>query len=159
MLFIGFTSAYILRRASLDWPPLSAPDVLWANTGLLVLSSVTLEVARRRLRGWDFPAAHGFMAATTFLGLLFLGGQFLGWRELQLRGVFLSSNPHSSFFYLLTGVHGLHLVGGLIWGLVAVTRLRRLGFTPGEDGLRLFATYWHFLGALWLYLLFLLFVY
>ena len=159
MLFIGFTSAYILRRASFDWQPLSAPAILWANTGLLVLSSVTLEIARRRLRGWDLKGAQGFMAATALLGVLFLGGQLLGWRALQLRGVFLSSNPHSAFFYLLTGVHGLHLVGGLVWGLVSVARLRRLTLTPGEDGLRLFATYWHFLGALWLYLLFLLFVY
>jgi cytochrome c oxidase subunit 3 len=159
MLFIGFTSAYILRRASADWQPLRAPGVLWANTAVLVLSSLTLEVARRRLRGWDRSAAQGWMAATALLGVLFLAGQFLGWRALQSQGVFLSSNPHSSFFYLLTGVHGLHLLGGLVWGLVTVARLRGLAFTPGEDGLRLFATYWHFLGALWLYLLFLLFVY
>jgi cytochrome c oxidase subunit 3 len=159
MLFIGFTSAFILRRASSDWQPLVAPPVLWANTGLLLLSSITLEVARRRLRGWDLPAARGFMAATTVLGLLFLAGQYAGWRALQAQGVFLSSNPHSSFFYLLTGVHGLHLLGGLVWGLATFFRMRGLSFTPGEDGLRLFATYWHFLGALWLYLLFLLFVY
>ena len=73
--------------------------------------------------------------------------------------MFLATNPHSSFFYVLTGVHALHLVGGLTWGLVVVARLRKMTLTPGEDGLGLFATFWHFLGALWLYLLFLLFVY
>jgi cytochrome c oxidase subunit 3 len=159
MLFVGFTSAYILRRASADWQPLSAPGILWVNTAILVASSVSLEVARRSLRSWDLAAAQKWMAGTAVLGLSFLAGQVLGWRELQARGVFLSSNPHSAFFYLLTGVHALHLVGGLVWGFVTLWRLRRLAVTPGGDGLSLFATYWHFLGALWLYLLFLLFVY
>jgi cytochrome c oxidase subunit 3 len=159
MLFVGFTSAYILRRASADWQPLAAPGVLWLNTALLAASSVTLEVARRRLRGWDLTSAQRWMAASAALGLSFLAGQVAGWQVLQARGVFLASNPHSSFFYLLTGVHAVHLLGGLVWGFVTVMRLRRLTLPPGGDGLGLFATYWHFLGVLWLYLLFLLFVY
>jgi cytochrome c oxidase subunit 3 len=159
MLFVGFTSAYILRRASADWQPMEAPWVLWANTAVLVLSSVALEVARRRLLGWDLTGARTFMTLATGLGLAFLGGQYLAWQALRAQGVFLSTNPHHSFFYVLTGVHALHLGGGLVWGLASAVRLRGLAFTPGEDGLRLFATYWHFLGALWLYLLFLLFVY
>jgi cytochrome c oxidase subunit 3 len=159
MLFVGFTSAYILRRASADWQPLAAPGVLWLNTLVLAASSFSLEAARRRLRGWDLSSATRWMAGTAALGLVFLAGQWRGWQALRAQGVFLSSNPHSSFFYLLTGVHAVHLVGGLGWGLLTVVRLRRMSFTPGEDGLRLFATFWHFLGALWLYLLFLLFVY
>ena len=159
MLFIGFTSAYILRRASPDWQPLAAPPVLWLNTGILALSSGALEVARRRLRGWDLASAQRWGTATAVLGIAFLAGQFVGWQQLRALGVFLASNPHSSFFYVLTGVHGLHLIGGLVWGLVVVARLRRTTLAPGEDGLGLFATFWHFLGALWLYLLFLLFVY
>jgi cytochrome c oxidase subunit 3 len=159
MLFIGFTSAYILRRASADWQPLAAPGILWLNTALLAASSATVEVARRRLRGWDLASATRWMAGTAALGVLFLWGQWLGWQALRAQGVFLASNPHSSFVALLTGVHAVHLVGGLAWGFLAVVRLRRLALTPGEDGLGLFATFWHFLGALWLYLLFLLFVY
>jgi cytochrome c oxidase subunit 3 len=159
MLFIGFSSAYILRRASPDWRAIAPPMVLWLNTGLLVLSSVTLEIARRRLRAFDLTGAGRFSSATAVLGFAFLGGQVLTWRALRAQGVFLATNPHSSFFYLLTAVHAVHLLGGLAFGVVAALRVRRVAFAPGEDGLGLFATYWHFLGALWLYLLFLLFVY
>jgi len=158
MLFIGFTSAYMIRRASYDWSPLAAPSILWWNTSALVASSLTLEVARKRLREWDPRGLIPWMAATGLLGLLFLAGQVGAWRALAARGVFLSSNPHSSFFYVLTGMHGLHLLGGLVWFAVVLGQVRRLALTPGEDGLRLFATYWHFLAGLWVYLLVLLFV-
>jgi cytochrome c oxidase subunit 3 len=158
MLFIGFTSAFILRRASGDWRPLPAPPVLWLNTAVLLASSATLEVARRRLRSWDARSAQALLGATGLLGFVFLAGQLVAWQRLAARGIFLASNPHSSFFYLLTGVHGAHLLGGLAWFAVAFLRLRRLTYLPGGDGLRLFATYWHFLDALWVYLLFLLFV-
>lgn len=159
MLFVGFTSAYILRRSSDDWGPLAAPPVLWANTAAILLSSAALERARRRLRGWDLAGARNAVLVTGLLGLLFVAGQVLGWRQLSARGVFLASNPHSSFFYVLTGVHALHLLGGLAWFTALLVRFRRMAILPGEDGLRQFATYWHFLGGLWLYLLWLLFVY
>jgi cytochrome c oxidase subunit 3 len=93
------------------------------------------------------------------LGALFVAGQWLAWQALAATGVFLASNPHSSFFYVLTGVHIVHVLAGLIWFGAVFIRIRGMGFTPGQDGLRLFATYWHFLAVLWAYLLFLLFVY
>jgi cytochrome c oxidase subunit 3 len=158
MLFIGFTSAYLIRRASADWRPLAAPWILWANTAALLASSMTLEAARKRLRDWDLRGLFPWVAATGVLGVLFLAGQVTAWRILAAQGIFLASNPHSSFFYMLTGLHGLHLLGGLFWFAAVVVRVRGLAYTPGEDGLRLFATYWHFLGALWLYLVVLLFV-
>jgi cytochrome c oxidase subunit 3 len=158
MLFIGFTSAYLIRRASADWRPLSAPWILWANTAALLASSVTLQAARKRLREWDLRGLFPWVAATGILGVLFLAGQIMAWRTLAAQGVFLASNPHSSFFYVLTGLHGLHLLGGLVWFAAVLVQVRRMAYTPGEDGLRLFATYWHFLAVLWLYLLVLLFV-
>jgi len=158
MLFIGFTSAYLVRRASGDWLPLRPPLLLWLNTAVLGASSATLELARRRLAGWDLPGTRRFLAGTGLLGAAFVAGQGLAWRELVARGFYLASNPHNSFFYVLTGIHVLHLVSGLIWFCVVYYRVHRLALTPGEDGLRLFATYWHFLGGLWLYLLLLLFV-
>src|SRR5688572_15221044 len=108
MLFIGFTSAYILRRASADWRPLDAPWMLWLNSLVLAGSSVTLEAARRRLRGWDLPSAQTLTLATGALGGVFVVGQWLAWQQLAAQGVFLATNPHSSFFYLLTGVHIVH---------------------------------------------------
>jgi cytochrome c oxidase subunit 3 len=158
MLFIGFTSAYILRRASADWRPLSAPAILWPNTAILLASSVTLERARRRLRECEMAALRSALLATGALGALFVAGQMASWRALAAQGIFLASNPHSSFFYVLTGLHVVHLMGGLAWFGVVASRARRMALLPGSDALALFATYWHFLGALWLYLLFLLFV-
>lgn len=158
MLFIGFTSTYIVRESGSDWRPLPIPPVLWANTLALLLSSFTLERSRRLLRGWDLPGMRTWLFLTGTLGFLFVGGQFLGWRTLRATGIYLSTNIHSSFFYLLTGLHAAHLLGGLIWFLVLLRQASRLALTPGTDELGLFATYWHFLGGLWLYLLFLLFV-
>jgi cytochrome c oxidase subunit III len=157
MLFIGFTSAYILRQASADWRPLRPPRVLWVSTFVLACSSVALESARRGLRTWNLAAVRRGIVATGVLGFLFLVGQVLGWRALAAQGVFLATNPHSSFFYLLTGLHGLHLLGGLIWLIPVTLRARRLQYAPGTDALGLVALYWHFLGALWLYLVYLLF--
>ncbi len=159
MLFVGFTSAYIVRRSSADWRPISAPYLLWANTALLLASSALLESARRRLRSWDLPATRNRVCASGALGVIFVAGQLLVWRQLAARGVFLASNPHSSFFYVLTGLHAVHLAGGLVWFSVVLSRLARMTLTPGQDGLRLLATYWHFLGALWIYLVLLLFVF
>jgi cytochrome c oxidase subunit 3 len=109
MMFIGFTSAYMVRRAAADWRALPVPSVLVWNTAALLASSACLEIARRALGAWDLPGAQRFLAATGVLGALFAGGQTYAWRQLAEAGVFLSSNPHSSFFYLLTGVHLVHL--------------------------------------------------
>jgi cytochrome c oxidase subunit III len=157
MLFIGFTSAYILRAASADWRPLSPPAVLWVSTLALGCSSLALESARRGLRTFDVRLVQNGVMATGLLGTLFLIGQVLGWRALAAQGVFLATNPHSSFFYLLTGLHGLHLIGGLIWLVPVTIRAHRMEYAPGTDALGLVALYWHFLGALWLYLGYLLF--
>jgi cytochrome c oxidase subunit 3 len=153
MLFIGFTSALMLRRTSGDWQPLRAPGVLWFGTLALALSSVALEVARRRA-----VPSRPLVLLVGLLGLGFVGGQFLAWRSLAAQGIYLATNPASSFFYMLTGIHLAHLAGGLVWlfSLVAAVALRPAE-RPGSR-LGLFALYWHFLGALWLYLVVVLFV-
>ncbi|MCP4205366.1 MAG: cytochrome-c oxidase [bacterium] len=152
MLFAAFTSAYIIRRAAADWVQISLPAVLWANTVILVISSLVLESARSSLDEKPHPAAARWLGVTILLGLFFVAGQLAGWRELVQQGVFVPTSPHSSFFYILTGLHGIHVLGGLAF-LSAVTikvgaggdlsHLKRL--------VRLCATYWHFLLSLWIF--------
>ncbi len=159
MLFAAFTSAYIVRSAGTDWAPLTAPPVLWVNTVLLLVSSATIEMGRRAFTNWRPIAFRKWMVLTSILGLSFIAGQFLGWKQLAEAGFYLQSNPHSSFFYVLSGVHAVHLLSGVgALGYVVVQALR-YRLTPGESRApELAATYWHFLGGLWLYLLVVLFV-
>lgn len=164
MLFAAFTSAYLVRRAGADWRPVPLPGVLGVNTLVLAVSSVAAEAGRRAAaRGLWRPARAGFLSAAA-LGLAFLGGQLGAWRALEDAGFVVSTLPHSAFFYLLTGVHAVHLVAGLV---VLATTLPALGGgTPrgarnGEAPAavrvspaaraRLAATFWHFFGALWIY--------
>jgi cytochrome c oxidase subunit 3 len=165
MMFTSLSSAYIVRSAtSNDWFPLAMPRVLFASTALILVSSFTLEVARRKLKG-SFQDAYGrYLLLTALLGVGFLASQLIAWRQLAAQGIYLASNPHSSFFYLLTGAHAVHLIGGLL----ALTFLwlrsrRRLSTTPGFVAKRQAAAdavtiYWHFMDALWIYLFLLLFL-
>jgi cytochrome c oxidase subunit 3 len=158
MLFIGFTSALLVRRASPDWIPLHAPTLLWFNTAALLLSSVTLEVARHQQRERRPSAVRRSVVLTGLLGGLFVAGQVGAWKVLAAQGVFLDTNPSSSFFYMLTGVHVVHVVAALIWFAVVLVRVQRRFEQPGRDPLGLFPTFWHFLAGVWAYLLFVLFV-
>jgi cytochrome c oxidase subunit III len=158
MLFVAFTSAYLARQQESGWSVIAMPGILWVNTGVLLASSGALEWARSALRRDDALGVRRGLAITTSLGILFVLGQLLAWRNLAAQGVFLTSNPHSSFFYLLTGVHGLHLLGGLCALGVVLLRAWQGHYTAREHGgLTVFATYWHFMDALWVYLFVLLF--
>ncbi|MDA2929254.1 cytochrome c oxidase subunit 3 [Acidobacteria bacterium AH-259-O06] len=156
MLFAAFTSAYLVRKSGSDWQPVSLPAILWFNTALLLCSSVTMELGRARGKRLQTRGLRSWLLASTLLGLGFLLGQLLAWRQLAAQGVFLPSSPHSSFFYILTGLHGFHLLAGLLLLLYLLFRVRP-GGNPGNrlaqrDLTNLCATYWHFLGGLWLYL-------
>jgi len=140
MLFAGFTSAYLIRRTGADWLPLELPPLAWVNTGVLALSSLALERARR-------GGGAAWTRASLLAGLVFLVGQVGLWRALSARGAFLTSHPQGAFLFLLSAVHALHLVGGL--AALGVTLAR--GTRP-----RLVAVYWHFLGLVWIYVLLLL---
>src|SRR5215813_7261049 len=120
MLFMALTSALIVRQSPAlnggqrDWIPLEVPVVLWVNTAVLLISSVTIEFARRTLARNDYPGFRRWIVITTALGAAFLAGQVMAWRELAAQGIYVNSHPHSSFFYLLTSLHALHLLGGLV---------------------------------------------
>ena len=155
MLFAAFTSAYIVRRSASDWTPIELPRILWLNTAALVASSMALERGRSASRrGNTVTARHGLLAAAG-LGLIFLGGQIAAWRELVARGVYVPTNPHGSFFYVLTATHGVHVVAGLMLLLYTVTRIWNVSAHPDRGApARLIAasvTFWHFLAVLWLY--------
>ena len=156
MLFAAFTSALVVRKGlSDDWQATALPGILWPNTLLLLASSFTLEKARRcyeiqaRFQRWWW--------VTTALGVTFLAGQLLAWQQLAASGIYLNTNPSSSFFYLLTGAHGVHLLGGVMALLYLAWKVRRRhSRTPGATIVGVTALYWHFMDGLWLYLLVLL---
>jgi cytochrome c oxidase subunit III len=163
MMFTALSSAYIVRSASSnDWYPLVMPRVLLASTAIIVMSSGTLEVARRKLKASIVSGYSRWLLITALLGLAFLVSQLIAWRQLRAQGVYLSSNPHSSFFYLLTAAHAVHLFGGLLALLYLLLRVRTLLVNGGIDVRKKAAAdavsiYWHFMDVLWIYLFLLLF--
>lgn len=157
MLFLGFVTAYLAHRQQPGWPAIRLPWVLWPNTAVLVASSLALEWGRAGLRRADAVRLRNGVAAAVGLGGLFLAGQLVAWTDLARQGLVLASNPRSAFIYLLTGAHGLHLLGGLAALGVVLVGARRGRYTPAEhDGVDRAALFWHFLDGLWAVLLALL---
>ena len=156
MFFMALSSAYFVRSGSSDWRSFSLPRILWANTLILLLSSLTLEMARKQLaRGMD-AAFRNYWGLSTGLGLLFVGGQLIAWRQFRAAGLFLNTNPSSSFFYVFTAAHGLHLLGGIAALLFVAFRSWQRSRTTQAIGAEMAAIYWHFLDGLWIFLLLLL---
>lgn len=157
MFFMALASAFIVVRGRSDWQAVHVPFLLWVNTAVLIASSVTLEMARRRLGSGDLEGYRKLWLITTVLGLLFLFGQVAAWRLLVQQGIYLATNPASSFFYVFTGAHALHLLGG-VGALVFVARrnFARAKITRNVAS-EVTAYYWHFMDALWLFLLALLY--
>jgi len=157
MFFMALTSAYVVRKGlGSDWRALALPPVLWLNTLILLASSVTIFRARRRLARLDFSGFRQWWGVTVALGLLFLLGQLLAWRQLVQEGVYLASNPSSSFFYTLTAAHGLHLLGGIVALLVVGLRPWRRARMTRSTAAELASVYWHFMDGLWVFIFLLL---
>src|SRR5256714_9904035 len=126
MLFVALTSAYIVRSgAAPDWHPFTMPKVLWLSTGLLIVSSVTIEIARRSLKQQRDQIYTRWLINTVALGAGFVVSQLFAWRQLVKQGVYLATNPYSSFFFLFTAAHGVHLLGGLLALTFLLIRTRR----------------------------------
>jgi cytochrome c oxidase subunit III len=172
MSFAAFTSAMIVRQGvTADWQHFQLPRILYANTLVLMVSSATLGLALRRMASLApvlstasdrarkfYSDGMSWLHVTLALGALFVVGQVLGWRTLAAQGLFLSTNPSSSFFYVFTAMHALHLVGGIVGLAYVIRKLARTNGTAQTTGLRAISLYWHFMGGLWLYLLILLMV-
>ena len=155
MAFAAFTSAYVVRRGmSNDWVAFPLPRILWANTAVLIASSGLLELARRCLKAGRRSEFNRYWTAGTVLGILFLLGQGFAWRELREAGIFVATNPSSSFFYLLTAAHGLHILGGLTALVYVDVEALSLQLGPGKrTAVDVSAVFWHFVDGLWIYLM------
>ncbi len=155
MVFSAFTSAYVVRKGmSRDWRAIRVPSILWLNTAVLLASSLTFERAKR-----ERESPLNWLNATAALGTIFVAGQFIAWLQLRASGVFLASNPSSSFFYLLTGTHALHILGGILALFYVVIRVwRRHAWPRRQAVVEATGLYWHFMDGLWVYIFVLLWI-
>jgi cytochrome c oxidase subunit 3 len=157
MLFAGLSSAYVVLRGSPSWQNIALPPLLWLNTLILLASSVTLEIARVAVKKDRQRDLSLWLGLSALLGVAFLAGQVAVWRELVHRGVYLPSTLQSSFFYVLTGLHGLHLIGGIIaLGFVFQSAVRGRLRPFSHEPLKMGALYWHFMDVVWIWLFLLL---
>jgi len=168
MMFAALSSAYVFRSTRTPgWQLFAVPQMLWVSTALILASSATFELARRALRRSENVSYRRWVLASLVLGFGFIVSQVLAWRELVGQGIYLASNPHSSFFYLLTGMHAVHLLGGIL-GLsylwLRAQSAQRGARSGRETDARRRASadaiglYWHFMDGLWVYLFALLFL-
>lgn len=160
MVFASLTSAYIVRRAEGDWKNFELPSLFYWTSIIVVISSIAVQAGYFKARKGAIKTSRDLLALTFFLGLLFLIGQFYAWGQMVDANIYLVGNPSESFVYVLSGLHGLHIVSALIFLILVWSRA---GYAV--DGkvnlvqLELCVTYWHFLGGLWLYLFVFLTVY
>ena len=153
MLFAGLTSAYIVRQAEGNWLKFDLPQQFWISTGLILLSSITMNWAMMAAKKNNSSTVTKAILLTTLLGFGFMIAQILGWHNLYTQGIEFSGNPSASFLYVITGFHIAHLVGGLIALMVVLYKSSQKIYHSGNlVGIQNCAIYWHFLDALWIYL-------
>ncbi len=153
MLFAAFTSAYLVRKAEGNWVEFNLPDLFYYSTGVLLASSVSMHAALIAAKKDQFNALRLSISITFVLGLLFLVMQYYGWSQLVEMNVYFVGNPSGSFVYVFSGLHGLHLISGLVVLLVALVAAFRLKINAKAlTQIKICSTYWHFLDALWVYL-------
>lgn len=160
MSFAAFTSALFVRQGSAaDWSHIALPPILYGNTLALLLSSATLQIARRALTAAPtvepraVRVALRWLMATLVFGFVFVAGQYQAWRQLAAQGLYLATNPNSSFYYVLTAMHGLHVLAGIVALALVTGRIVAGRAAFRKSAFEATATYWHFMGVLWLYLL------
>jgi len=155
MFFMAFVSAFIVRKGvGSDWHAFPLPRILWLNTFILLASSATIVRARQFFGRGDREGFRHWWMVTSILGLLFLAGQLIAWRQMVASGFYLATNASSSFFYVLTAAHGLHLLGGILALLyVGRGKLTHLTLATATEVASL---YWHFMDGLWIFLFLLL---
>lgn len=157
MIFAALTSAYIVRQGEGNWFEFDLPAIFWMNSGVILLSSITMHIAYMAAKKDNLALVKLFTAVTTILGLIFSVLQIYAWDELVNMGVYFVGNPSGSFLYVLTGLHSFHLTTGLIYLLILLRSTYKFKVhSKNMVQLEMCATYWHFLDGLWLYLFFFL---
>lgn len=156
MMFAAFTSAYIVRREEGNWLEFELPTILLVNTVIILLSSITMQWSYVSAKNDNLSSIRLGLILTSVLGIAFLIGQWNGWAELVQNNIYFggsTSNPSGSFLYVLTGVHGFHLITGLVFVLITLaSSFKYKVHSKNLLRIQLCTVYWHFLGGLWLYL-------
>ena len=159
MFFMALASAFlVLHHGSKVWVALHLPRILWVNTAVLLGSSFTLERARLRLSLGDVLGFRRLWFVTTVMGFLFVGGQLVAWRQLVGQGVYIASSQASSFFYIFTGAHGVHLLGGVAALLFVLLHNFKKSQISVSLAAEITSYYWHFMDGLWIFLFVLLYL-
>jgi cytochrome c oxidase subunit 3 len=161
MMFAALSSVYIyINLTTTDrGQPVSIPRMFYVSTVVILISSLCLETSRRSLKQRQQGASFNWLGMTLVLGIVFLACQLIAWKNLVAQGVFLAGHPHSSFFYLFTGVHGVHVIGGIAALLYLLNRLRRTAWPVSERtevAAQVVSLYWHTMDGLWIWLFVLL---
>jgi len=153
MVFGALTSAYIVRQAEGNWAEFDLPLLFWINTVVILVSSVSLHWAYLAAKQDRLETVKVALIITTILGASFLVGQFMGWVDLVNQRIYWVGNPSGSFVYVLSGLHGLHIIGGVAYLLIVLkSTFQYKVHSKSLNQIEMCVTYWHFLGGLWLYL-------
>jgi cytochrome c oxidase subunit III len=157
MMFAAWTSAYVVRHASGNWLEFKMPSMFFASTVIIILSSILLHISYMSFKKGNELLYKVGLVFTAILGFVFIVSQYMGWQQLKSIGVPLTLNPSGDFLYVLTGFHAAHVLGGIAVLTVALFHAFGLKYNPTPKRLLRFeltTTYWHFVGLLWIYLLF-----
>ena len=156
MLFAAFTSAFIVKKGESNWVEFPIPDILWVSTAVLFLSSLTMQWAFSAAKKDELEKLKLALFITFTLGVLFLCGQYMAWQKLYQSGIYFGgsqSHPSGSYLYVFTGIHGIHLISGVIFlFIVLIYSFKYKIHSKNMLSIEMCATYWHFLDALWIYL-------
>lgn len=159
MTFGGLLGAYVVisTNGAAEWRPFELPVQVWLSTVLIIVSSITYQLAKNALFAGNFQLSRKMLVATTVLGAAFISSQILVWMALVNRGLYMSGNPYAGFFYILTAAHALHVLGGIVaLGAVLLRNWNETAFGPEllyrRNLARSVGWYWHFMGVLWIVL-------
>jgi len=165
MMFAGLTSAFLVRRAAGNWVEYKIPELFLLSTIVIIVSSIVIQLAYTALKKQKYNYYKLGLGATLILGIIFCVLQYFGWQELTNIGIRLTGNPSGSFLYVISGIHVIHVLGGMVFllamFLISLKKLSPANILIRETnldekerylGIELMMTYWHFIGILWIYL-------